>query len=89
MGKMGEADWEIQASSYEINNGNKRYGIASIVNGIIAFNGNIKWWRLHLWGENTMYKVIQLLCRIPEMNVTSCVNYTQIYVYALKMRTLS
>lgn len=86
MGKMGEGDWEIQASSYRMNKGNKRYGIASIVNGIIAFNGDR--WLLHLWGENTMYEVIQLLCSIPEMNVTSCVNYTQIYVYALKMRTL-
>ena len=36
MGKMGEGEWEIQASSYEISHKNKSQSIENIVNHTAA-----------------------------------------------------
>ena len=35
MGKMGEGEWKVQASSYGIRQGNKRHNIRNIVNNIV------------------------------------------------------
>lgn len=44
MRKMGEGEWELQASSYGTNLGNKRYSQGSLGNGItIALYGD-PWW---------------------------------------------
>ena len=36
LGKRGEGEWEIQASSYGIIHGNKRHSVGNIVNDIVT-----------------------------------------------------
>ena len=43
LGKMGEGEWEIQASSYGISHGNKRHSIRNRVDDIIIALYGDRW----------------------------------------------
>ena len=48
MGKMDEGEWEVQTFSYGISQGDEKYSIENVVNGIvIAMPGDTR--ELHLW----------------------------------------
>lgn len=70
MGKICEAEWEIQVSSYGISNRDKRH--RSIVN--VLWQHCMVRWQLHWWAT---YRAVESLCCTPEINITPCVNHTK------------
>lgn len=71
--KTGEGEGKIQASS----EGNKWHHLGNIVNDSIIASYVTDGW--YTCGERSMrYKLVESLGCTPDINVTFCVNYTQI-----------
>lgn len=70
MGKMGERQWEVQASSLAVSDEDERYGTGNIVNdALTALYSNR---RARLLVSVTVVRAS--LCCTTNTNVTLCVN---------------
>jgi len=85
MGKAGEGQWEVQASTYELVTKHREYSqwYYTQEHGMVAGAS-------YTCGEHSItYRLVESLCCTPETNTIFCVNYTSIKKKSLKKKSSS